>query len=117
MNIYLEKGSTNLVASKTALNLGNSYEELVPNSSGAAIEKHAPVVKVDGHKVEVSIGEVEHPMTDEHLITSIILETEQGFQVENLTADKAPKAVFETTAKPKRVYEYCNLHGLWSTEV
>ncbi|MFR5600377.1 MAG: desulfoferrodoxin family protein [Holdemania filiformis] len=36
----------------------------------------------------------------------------------HLTPADAPKAVFEIgEGKPLAVYEYCNLHGLWKTEL
>ena len=43
-------------------------------------EKHVPVVTVDGVVTVVAVGEVEHPMADDHYITFIVLETEKGYQ-------------------------------------
>lgn len=97
---------------------GNELAQLVPNSSGAAVEKHQPVVKVEGNRVEVVVGEVEHPMGEEHWIQWIYLQTEKGGQRKTLAPTDAPKAVFEVVDdKPVAVYEYCNLHGLWKTEL
>lgn len=98
---------------------GERMVELVAGSVDAALEKHVPVVTVDGAKVHVQVGEVEHPMTEEHLIQFIVLVTKKGHQVAMLTADDAPKADFvlaEGDAAVK-VYEYCNLHGLWVKEL
>lgn len=94
---------------------GEKMVELTANTTDAATEKHVPVVAVDGAKVSVVVGEVEHPMTEEHLITMIVLETKKGFQVAELTAEDAPKASFAVAEgdEPVAVYEYCNLHGLW----
>lgn len=94
---------------------GEKMVELEANSEDAATEKHVPVVNVEGNVVNVVVGEVEHPMTEEHLIALIVLETQKGFQVAQLSADDAPKATFAVAEgdAPVAVYEYCNLHGLW----
>lgn len=39
-------------------------EELIPNTTDAAGEKHVPVITKDGSKVHVEVGSVEHPMLD-----------------------------------------------------
>jgi superoxide reductase len=55
-------------------------------------------------------------MLPEHHIAFIYVETENGGHRIDLT-DK-PEAVFCTCdSKPIAVYEYCNLHGLWKTEL
>ena len=43
---------------------GEPLEELVANTTDAAVEKHVPDVTVDGNKVSVKIGSVVHPMVD-----------------------------------------------------
>lgn len=98
---------------------GRPMKELVANSTDAAGEKHVPVVEVNGNQVVVTVGSVEHPMTEAHLITWIYVETEQGGQKKELTADSAPKAVFVLAEgdSVKAVYAYCNLHGLWKATV
>ena len=98
---------------------GEKMVELVANTTDAATEKHVPVVTADGSVVRVQVGSVEHPMTPEHYITLICLETEKGYQVAPLSADGKPEAVIAVAEgdKPVRVYEYCNLHGLWVNEV
>ena len=94
---------------------GEKMAELAPNSTDAATEKHVPVVVAEGGKVDVVVGEVEHPMTEEHLIALVALETKKGFQLARLTAEDAPKAIFALADGDEAVavYEYCNLHGLW----
>ncbi len=98
---------------------GEKMVELVAGFVDAAVEKHVPVVEVEGANVRVKVGEVEHPMTEEHLIQFVVLVTEKGYQVAQLTAENEPKAEFvlaEGDAAVK-VYEYCNLHGLWVNEL
>ena len=59
---------------------GEPMKELTANTTDAAVEKHVPVVKVEDNKVTVSVGSVEHPMTEAHYITLIVLETKNGTQ-------------------------------------
>lgn len=97
---------------------GQPMEELIPGTSDGAVEKHVPVVTVSGTKVEVMVGEVEHPMMDAHYIQWIAIETAAGTQRKNLKPADAPKAVFELADGDTLVkaYAYCNLHGLWSSK-
>lgn len=93
---------------------GQPMEELIPNTVDAAFEKHVPVVKRDGDKVFVEVGEVLHPMTPEHSIQMISVCTEKGIQRKDLAFTDEPKAEFSVPAEEEiSVYEYCNLHGLW----
>lgn len=97
---------------------GQEMKELLPNTVEAATEKHIPQVSVSGDTVTVQIGSVEHPMTKEHYIEFIYLQTEHGGQRQCLNAGDKPTAVFKLTGEsPLLVYAYCNLHGLWKTEV
>lgn len=98
---------------------GEPMTELKPNTVDAAQEKHLPVVAIEGNIVKVKVGSVEHPMTAEHHIAWIYLETAQGGQRKKLTVGGKPEAEFALTSGDKvlGVYEYCNLHGLWLTKV
>ena len=72
----------------------------------------------DGDKVKVEIGSVAHPMIEEHSILWVYLQTDKGGQRKNLAVGEAPVAEFSLLdEKPVAVYAYCNLHGLWKTEV
>ena len=98
---------------------GEKMEELIPNTVDASGEKHLPVVtRVDDCRIKVEVGSVAHPMTEEHHIAFIYVETENGGMRINLPHTGKPEAVFCTCSdKPVAVYEYCNLHGLWKTEL
>ncbi len=98
---------------------GEDMKELVPNTTDGAGEKHVPVVSVEGSKVVVKVGEVTHPMQDEHHISWIYLETTEGGQIKYLPHTGEPEAVFALADGEKAVaaYEYCNLHGLWKAEL
>lgn len=99
---------------------GKVMEKIEAGVTDAATEKHVPVVTVDGAKMKVVVGEVKHPMTPEHLISDIWVEFSDGSLLKSkLTSDNEPEAEFDITGKKGSavVYEYCNLHGLWKTEV
>jgi len=92
--------------------------ELIPNTVEASVEKHLPVVSVMGNKVVVEIGSIPHPMEEAHHIDFVYVETECGGQRKCLKVGQTPKAVFSfEDDKPIAVYAYCNLHGLWKTEI
>lgn len=97
---------------------GDPMKELIPNTTDASGEKHVPVIAVKGNTVEVTVGSVLHPMTPEHHIVWIALETKQGVQRKPLDPAGVPKATFALADGDKAVaaYEYCNLHGLWKAE-
>lgn len=98
---------------------GEPMAELIPNTSDGAGEKHVPVVKVNGQEVTVEVGSVQHPSLPAHYIQWIALHTENGVQFRYLKAGDTPKAVFMLADGEKAIaaYEYCNLHGLWKTEL
>ena len=93
-------------------------DALVPNTVEASGEKHIPAVTVEGSTVTVNVGSVDHPMQDAHYIEWVQLVTEKGSQRKYLTPGQAPSVVFTLeNDKPLSVYAYCNLHGLWKTEL
>lgn len=96
---------------------GERMEELVPNTVDASNEKHVPVVTmIKDHKMKVEVGSVAHPMLPEHHIAFIYVETDKGGVRVDLT-DVPEAEICTGKAKPIAVYEYCNLHGLWKTEL
>ena len=97
---------------------GQKMTQLVPGTVEASVEKHLPVVTADGDKVKVEIGSVAHPMAEEHSILWVYLQTDKGGQRKNLAVGEAPSVEFTLCdEKPVAVYAYCNLHGLWKTEI
>ena len=93
--------------------------ELVPNTVDAAQEKHVPVIEVSGNTVTVKVGAAAHPMVEEHYIQWVYLQTEKGGQRRCLTPGGKPEATFALVEgdKPLAAFAYCNLHGLWKSEV
>lgn len=94
-------------------------ELLVANKTDGALEKHVPIVKQNGNVVSVVVGEVEHPMTSEHYIEWIYLETTQGGKRKALEPNSKPSAEFTLSEGEEivAVYSYCNLHGLWEATI
>jgi superoxide reductase len=97
---------------------GEKMTEIIPNTVDASIEKHKPVVTVLDGKVNVEVGSILHPMQDDHHIAFICIATEHGSQSRCLKSGEEPKATFNiTNDKLLAVYAYCNLHGLWKTDI
>ena len=97
---------------------GEEMEELMPNTVEASTEKHIPDIMYDGDILNVTIGSVLHPSTEEHYIEFIYVQTEKGGQRKSLTIGEPPVANFSfVDDKPVEVFAYCNLHGLWSKKL
>ena len=97
---------------------GKKMTLIEPGTVEASKEKHIPVAVVEGDTVKVNIGSVDHPMTEEHLIEWVYLQTCRGGQRKCLKAGDAPSVTFALCdEKPIAVYAYCNLHGLWKVEL
>ena len=63
----------------------------------------------------MQVGEVKHPMTEEHLISAIYVLTDKGDVIKKvLTKDDSPELTVDIgTSNKVDVYAYCNLHGVW----
>lgn len=95
-------------------------EELRANTEDASHEKHVPVLtKTDDSHLMVRVGADPHPMTDEHHIMFIYLETRDkkgNHEGHFVLLDKTGEPMKEFCACSGEVvalYAYCNLHGLW----
>lgn len=96
---------------------GEAMQQLHPGEGEGSREKHTPVFSVEGNTVHVTVGTAAHPMTPEHYIQWICLETEKGVQYAHLTPEDKPEATFflgegDTV---QGVYAFCNQHELWKT--
>ncbi len=83
------------------------------NTTDAATEKHVPVIDIIDGGYKVTIGEVTHPMMEEHYIEWIELIAGDQVMRQYLKPGDEPVAVFKTDAANVVAREYCNLHGLW----
>ena len=97
---------------------GQKMAKLEAGVVEASLEKHIPVVTVEGNTVRVSVGSVTHPMSEEHHIAWVYLQTDRGGQRKCLAPTDAPEVTFALADEtPVAVYAYCNLHGLWMAEI
>ena len=94
---------------------GEEMIELKANTVDAATEKHVPAVNTNNNLVEVNIGEADHPMTEDHYIEFVLIETSKGVRINNLNPGDKPHTSFvlEENEELLNTYAYCNLHGLW----
>lgn len=88
------------------------------NSTEASIEKHIPTIKVEDSTVTISVGEILHPMSEEHYISYIYLKTNKKLKKQALKPTDKPQAIFTLSENEEVIaaYSYCNLHGLWQKE-
>ena len=97
---------------------GQKMTKLEPGTVEASHEKHIPVVTREGDRITVNVGSVAHPMSEEHHIAWVYLQTCRGGQRKHLKADGEPVVTFALCdAEPVAVYAYCNLHGLWKADL
>jgi len=83
------------------------------NTVDAAKEKHVPVLETTDNGIRVKVGEVAHPMEDDHYIEWIEVIEPDGKAYRNfLKPGEAPESEF-CCVKGSTVREYCNKHGLW----
>ena len=122
MKLYICKHCGNVISyeKKSGIDVtccGESMTEIIPSQSDGANEKHVPIIKKDGNKIIVLVGEKEHPMTEEHFIEWIVIETNKGIQKVNLSFKDEPKAEFliDNNDSVNAAYAYCNLHGFWKS--
>lgn len=95
---------------------GETCELLKANTVDAAKEKHVPFCKIEGNIVNVSIGEVKHPMENDHFIEFIAMVKDDSIEKIDLKPNMEPVATFEYKSGAT-IYEYCNKHGLWKKDI
>ena len=76
-------------------------EPIAVGSVDAAKEKHIPVVKRVGDKLEVTVGSVIHPMLEEHHIEWIALATDDKLDIEKAVKDAEQYAAEDAKIKEK----------------
>ena len=86
---------------------------LNPNTQEASFEKHIPTYEVVGDYVIVTVN---HVMEEEHYIEYIALDSKNINTKKYFKAGETAKAVFPYI-KGSKLYGYCNIHGVWVTEV
>ncbi len=118
MTFYICKHCGNIItkikdSSVPIMCCNENMHELIANTTDAAVEKHIPEIIQEGNKVTISVGSTLHPMTEEHLIEWIAIETASTTQIKYLNATNQPTVTFFSEEEIVNTYAYCNLHGLW----
>ncbi len=92
---------------------GREMKLLEENTVDAAREKHVPLIEKTDNGVKVRVGEVAHPMEDDHLIEFIEVIAADKVHRMFLKPGDPPEAEFETGEAEVIVREHCNKHGYW----
>lgn len=94
---------------------GEIMNKLTAGTTDASVEKHVPVYTKENNIVNVKVGSIEHPMTNDHYIQWICLETQNGYEIKHLNPEQKPEVNFAINSEDEvvSVYAYCNLHSLW----
>ena len=111
---------------------GKPMQPLTPGSTDGDVEKHVPVYETKDGLLYVKVGSSPHPMTSDHHIEFIAIETSLGIQLKYIGRDMnvdncgeccdvpcpintKAEACFKLLEGEKliAIYEYCNLHGVF----
>lgn len=118
---------TNIIRCK---NSGNVIEIIYPGADvdldaldvieakteGEGDVKHKPVITRVDDGYHVKVGEVEHPMDENHYIAMIELIADGQIHKQYLNPGDKPEATFKIPEADKVcAKEYCTLHGLWKS--
>lgn len=99
---------------------GQPMRKLEPKTNEKEMmEKHVPVfVKREDGKTEIRVGEVLHPMNENHYIMFIetISQDKKCAHVKFLHPGEQPTDVLNETKDNIKAREFCNLHGLWEAD-
>ena len=96
---------------------GEPMKRMTENTVDAAKEKHVPIIETKADGFQVKVGDVQHPMEENHYIQWIELVADDKTYRQFLKPGAAPEAFFAVQAGEVTAREYCNLHGLWKASV
>lgn len=95
---------------------GKPMELMVANTTDAATEKHVPVYEKVGDEIIAKVGEVAHPMEENHYIMWLAQVTDHSTTRVRFLPGEPAEAKF-TYVPGATLYAYCNKHGLWKATV
>jgi superoxide reductase len=97
---------------------GQEMTLLKDNTVDAAREKHVPVATKENGKLKVMVGSIPHPMIKEHYIGWIVIATNTMQIRKKLSPGDLPEVTVPILEEGKiTIYAWCNIHGLWSSEI
>lgn len=94
---------------------GNPVEALSAKTEDKGSEKHVPVIEQIDGGYKVKVGDVPHPMEDDHWIQFVELTLGDKVYYEFLHPGGAPEATFKVEGENPTAREFCNKHGLWTS--
>jgi superoxide reductase len=88
-----------------------------PNNMSEFEKKHTPIIEISGDKVIVKVGEIAHPMEEDHYISQIeLFKDNEPIEKKELKPGDKPQAEFENVPLGNlKAQSLCNLHGLWES--
>jgi len=92
--------------------------EMKEKSKEEGLEKHVPIIEFREDKIMVSVGDVLHPMEENHYIEFVELIIDEERYIQYLKPRQDPIVAFKIpdTYEKIEARAYCNVHGLWSSE-
>jgi len=82
------------------------------------MEKHVPVIEFRDNMAMVSVGDVLHPMEENHYIEFVELIVDEEVYTQYLKPNQDPIVSFKIPSEYTQIKAraYCNIHGLWVSE-
>jgi superoxide reductase len=97
---------------------GVPMELVTIQTGGTGEEKHVPVLEKTSEGVKVQVGEIPHPMEENHCIEWVELVADDMVFLRFLEPDDQPLAEFPVDLDQVQeisVRQYCSVHGLWKS--
>ncbi|MBE6493999.1 MAG: desulfoferrodoxin [Methanosphaera stadtmanae] len=96
----------------------SDFDVIETITEGDKAPKHKPVITRENDAYVVKVGEVEHPMDEDHYIAVIELIADGQVHKQYLQPGDKPIATFKIPeATELYARELCTLHGLWKAEL
>jgi len=91
---------------------------LISKKKDEGVEKHKPIISKHEFGIQVDVGSIPHPMTEEHYIMLIqLLKDQDVIAGKQLKPGDEPKAIFNVAFDEKiKSRSLCNIHGLWESD-
>ena len=90
---------------------GKSMIKMIANTTDAVVEKHVPVYERVDNEIVVKVGEVEHPMEEEHYIMWIAQVSKDKVVRVKLHPESKIEVRFPYISDSV-LYAYCNKHEI-----
>jgi len=94
---------------------GQPMVHLFEKTEDEGNEKHVPVIEHTEKGIKVKVGEVTHPMEENHYIEWIEVIIDGRAYRKFLSPGDSPEAEFAINSEKVEAREYCNVHGLWKS--